>query len=360
VQRRALSAPSIVPRRAAAEPALLTTNGRSRKRAVPIRQAGHEVPMNDDAPPVALDQDVKRLLDTTPAAASLDSLPLEEARRQVEEQCRYWNRELPAIRAADFEMDGSAGPLRARMMWPSETPRLPLIVYLHGGGWTLGSIDSHQRLMCCLSLETGAALLAIDYRLAPEAPYPQAIEDCMAAVRHARANAEALGIDRSRLVLGGDSAGANLALGALLRLRAQDELAGIRGGALFYGCYRARTDSPSYRAYGGGALRLSSAEMVWFWANYLGPDGAGHPEAEPLLADLADLPPLFVTCGVADPLLDDSRELATKLAEAGAPHEYREYPGLVHGFLQMTLDVAASRRAMAEAGRAIREMIGSG
>ncbi|MDX1540476.1 MAG: alpha/beta hydrolase, partial [Geminicoccaceae bacterium] len=192
---------------------------------------------------------------------------------------------------------------------------------------------------------------------APEAPYPEPLEDCLAALAYAREHAAALGVDPDRLVLGGDSAGANLALGCLLRLRERGELQGIRGGALFYGCYLARTDSSSHRAFGDGSLCLGSSEMAWFWRNYLGERERQHPEAEPLLADLKDLPPLFLNCGGADPLLDDSRELAVKLRSAGAPHRYEEYPGLVHGLLQMTLDVAASRRAMADAGRAIKHMV---
>ncbi|HEX6142367.1 MAG TPA: alpha/beta hydrolase [Geminicoccaceae bacterium] len=315
--------------------------------------------MADDQAPVFIDPDVARLLEASEPVYGRASQPLAEARAQMEEMCRFWNRELPDLpRVEELVIEGPGGPLRARMMWPEDETGLPLVVYFHGGGWTLGSIDSHHRLMRMLALASGAALLAVDYRLSPEAAFPEPLEDCLAAVGHARARAAALSIDRGRLVLAGDSAGANLALGSLLALRDRDDLGGVRGAALFYGCYVARTDSPSHRAFGDGSLRLSTAEMDWFWRNYLGEHGQGHPHAEPLHADLAGLPPLFLNCGASDPLLDDSRDLAARLEAVGAPHRYAEYPGLVHGFLQMTLDVAASRTAMAEAGAAIRDMLG--
>lgn len=315
--------------------------------------------MADDQAPVFIDPDVARLLEASEPVYGRESQPLGEARAQMEEMCRFWNRELPDLpRVEELAIDGAGGPLRARMMWPEDQAELPLIVYFHGGGWTLGSIDSHHRLMRMLALASGAALLAVDYRLSPEVAFPEPLEDCLAAVGHARAHADALGIDRTRLVLAGDSAGANLALGSLLALRDRGDLDGVRGAALFYGCYVARTDSPSHRAFGDGSLRLSTAEMEWFWRNYLGESGQGHPHAEPLHADLAGLPPLFLNCGAADPLLDDSQGLAARLGAIGSAHRYEEYPGLVHGFLQMTLDVAASRAAMAEAGAAIRDMLG--
>lgn len=306
---------------------------------------------------VVIDPDIARLLDVAPPIPNRSSMPLAEVRAQMEEQSRYWNRELPELAwVEELIVDGPAGPLRGRLMVPEADGEVPLVVYFHGGGWTVGSIDSHHRMMRRLAEEAGAAVLGVDYRLAPEAPFPEPLEDCLAAVDRARSLTVA-GLDPSRLVLGGDSAGANLALGALLALRDDDALSDVRGGALFYGCYQTRTDTASHRAFGDGRFRLATAEMDWFWGNYLGEQGRGHPHAEPLHADLRGLPPLFLNCGAVDPLRDDSRALAARLEEAGIEHEYRECPGLVHGFLQMTLDVAASRVALAEAGAAIRAML---
>lgn len=308
-------------------------------------------------PAIQLDPEVARLLEAAVPAPARESVPLADARAQMEEQCRFWNRELPEMtRALQLELEGPAGPLRCRLMSPEAASDLPVIVYLHGGGWTLGSLDSHHRLMRCLAREAGAALLAVDYRLAPEHPFPAPLEDALAAVRWLRARAPGHGINPDRMVLAGDSSGANLALGALLRLRDGGEPL-PRGGALFYGCYQARTDTASHRAYGDGSFRLSTDEMTWFWANYLGEGGTGDVYAEPLLAALHALPPLFLNVGTVDPLADDTRALAGHLEAAGVPYELLEYPGQVHGLLQMTLDVAAARSAMRDAGAAIRRML---
>jgi acetyl esterase len=174
-----------------------------------------------------------------------------------------------------------------------------------------------------------------------------------------RAQADDLEIEEGRIVVAGDSAGANLALASLLALRDAGEPP-LKGAALLYGCYDSRLDTPSHARFGSGDYRLSTAEMGWFWGNYLGTTPTGHPLAEPLHADLSGLPPLYLTLATIDPLADDTRELARRLAAAGAPHVVREYAGVVHGFLQMTARCAAARRAMADAGRAIKDLLTSG
>src|SRR5690606_11792797 len=247
--------------------------------------------------------------------------------------------ELPVVR--DLSAPGPGGAVRLRLYRPSADRRLPVIVYLHGGGWTFGSIATHDRLMRLLALAADAAVIGVDYRLAPEHPFPAPLEDCLAAFRAVRTQADALELDPVRIALAGDSAGANLALASLLALRDAGE-ASLKGAALLYGCYAARADTPSHARFGDGSYRLRSAEMGWFWANYLGTTPAGHPLAEPLLADLSGLPPLYLMCATVDPLADDTRELADRLAAAGVPHRLREYPGTVHGFLQMTARSAAA------------------
>ena len=166
-------------------------------------------------------------------------------------------------------------------------------------------------------------------------------------------HADELGVDGRRIVVAGDSAGANLALASLLALRDASDPP-LRGAALLYGCYCSRLDTPSHALFGDGSYRLSTAEMGWFWGNYLGTTPAGHPLAEPLHADLAGLPPVFLMLAAVDPLADDKRLLARRLADAGVQHELRDYPGTVHGFLQMTARSVAARRALADTGRAIR------
>jgi acetyl esterase len=317
--------------------------------------------MSDDAS-VDIDPEIAAILRESAAAGVPDAttLPIAAARAQLTEASLAWNLELPELPAvADLSVRGPAGAIRLRHFRPRAGSRLPVIVYLHGGGWTIGSVDTHNRLMRLLALAADAAVIGVDYRLAPEHPYPAPLEDCLAAFRQVRAQADELEVDARRTVLAGDSAGANLALASLLALRdAHEPLPS--GAALFYGCYAACPDTASHVRFGDGSYRLSTAEMGWFWRNYLGSTRAGTPLAEPLYADLHGLPPLFLTLAALDPLADDTRGLARRLAAAGVAHEVREYPGLVHGFLQMTARCAAARAAMADAGRAIRHLLTSG
>ena len=315
--------------------------------------------MRDDA--IYLDPEIAAILRESAEAGLPDvtTLPIAAARAQLTEASLAWNVDLPELPlVADLIVPGPAGAIRLRHFRPRTGARLPLIVYLHGGGWIVSSVETHDRLMRLLALAADAAVIGVDYRLAPEHPYPAPLEDCLAALRWVRAQADELEVDALRTVLAGDSAGANLALASLLALRAADE-ALPRGAALFYGCYTARADTASHARFGDGSYRLSTAEMNWFWRNYLGGAPAGAPLAEPVYADLRGLPPLFLTLATVDPLADDTRELARRLAAAGVVHEVREYPGLVHGFLQMTARCAAARAAMADAGRAIRRVLRS-
>jgi acetyl esterase len=325
-----------------------------------VRSAPEEDAMRDDST-IEVDPEIAAILRESAAAELPDAttLPIAAARAQLTEASLAWNIDLPELPAvADLSVPGPAGAVRLRHFRPRAGAGLPVVVYLHGGGWTFGSVDTHDRLMRLLALAADAAVIGVDYRLAPEHPYPAALEDCLAAIRWARAQADELEVDASRTVLAGDSAGANLALASLLALRdAREPLPA--GAALFYGCYASRLDTPSHHRFGDGSYRLSTAEMGWFWRNYLGGGTAGAPLAEPMYADLRGLPPLFLTLAAVDPLADNTRGLARRLAAARVPHEVREYPGMVHGFLQMTARCAAARAAMAEAGRATRQLLTS-
>lgn len=314
--------------------------------------------MGDDSS-IELDPEIAAILRETAVVDLPDptTLPIAAARAQLTTASLAWNVDLPALPLIrDLSIPGPGGAIRLRLYRPQCAGRLPAVVYLHGGGWTFGSIATHDRLMRLLALATDAAVIGVDYRLAPEHPFPAPLEDCLAAIRRVRGHADALEIDEARIMVAGDSAGANLALASLLALRDAGERP-LEGAALLYGCYCSRLDTPSHARFGDGSYRLSTAEMGWFWGNYLGSVAAGHPLAEPLHADLSGLPPLYLMLAALDPLADDTRELARRLGAAGVPHEVREYPGTVHGFLQMTARSAAARRALADTGRAIRHLL---
>jgi len=225
------------------------------------------------------------------------------------------------------------------------------VVYLHGGGWTFGSLVSHARVSRALANETRTRVLAVDYRLAPENPYPAPLDDAVAAWRYVvkRAGAEA-GFD-GPLAVAGDSAGANLGLAAILR----EGEAGRRRpdmGLFFYGVWNCDFDTPSYRRFGTGH-GLTRASMEKFLDFYVpGGDGPGalrfEPFVSPMLASeatLARLPPIYLAAAGLDPLLCDSVDFARKLEAAGATFDINVHEGLHHGFMQLSARLSEARRA---------------
>jgi acetyl esterase len=315
--------------------------------------------MNDQPDAGYVDPDTARILEEMAEIALPDrtALPVVEARLQMEAGNKAWNTPLPDMaEVRDFAIEGPLGDIPMRLLRPLDTAGDGVILYLHGGGWALGSLERHHRMMRLLAIESGAAVIGVDYRRAPEHPFPDPLKDCLAAVRWLRNAALDLGLDPARVVLGGDSAGANLALAALLAVRDRGEPMPC-GGALFYGCYWARLGTGSHQKFGAGGYRLSTREMGWFWELYLGDKGKGDPLAEPMEANLEGLPPLFLNYGTVDPLTDDTIEMARRLDQAGVVHQCSACPGLVHGFLQMTNRVPAAATALREAGRAIKEML---
>ncbi|MGI9508814.1 MAG: alpha/beta hydrolase [Geminicoccaceae bacterium] len=315
--------------------------------------------MSAEAQPIYVEPETARILEETADAKPVDRSTLTPAgaRAMMEQASQVWNAELPELaKVRDFSIDGPAGEIPLRMLQPKDIETEGVILYFHGGGFVLGSLESHHRMMRLLAIESRATVIGVDYRLAPEHPFPAPLDDCLASVRWLQDMGRRLDLDAKRIVLAGDSAGANLALACLLRLRDRHEALPV-GAGLFYGCYWSRLGTPSHQRFGDGSYRLSSDEMGWFWDQYLGDRGKGDPLAEPMDADLTGLPPLFLNYGEVDPLADDTRELTTRLDRAGVVHECVGYPGLVHGFLQMTARVQPAAEAMAVAGHAIRDML---
>jgi acetyl esterase len=259
---------------------------------------------------------------------------------------------LPVVR--DVQIEGPAGPIPARFYRPRPDEFLPLLVYFHGGGWVIGSLETHDNVCRDLAVKACCAVLSIDYRLAPEHPFPAAAEDCYAATVWAHDNAARLGIDAARIAVGGDSAGGNLA--AVVALMARDRKAPpLRFQLLVYPVTCGRMDTPSYRENAEGYL-LTSAAMAWFWAHYV-PAAAGREEcyAAPLRAsDLRGLPPALVLTAEYDPLRDEGEAYAKRLAEAGVPAEVRRYEGQIHGFFGMSALIDRAREAFDEAAATLR------
>ncbi len=261
-----------------------------------------------------------------------------EARRTVEETfTAFWNADAPPIvRTIDREIDGPRGPIPIRLYDPGTAEPAPCLIYFHGGGFVVGSVAAYDGVCRRLANYSGFRVVSVEYRLAPEHKFPAALEDCVASVRWIAAHGPSLGIDPSRLFVGGDSAGANLALVTATVLRDEGGPL-LRGAALIYGTFDTDFETPSSLAFGGGEYFLSRQDMKWFFNHYINsPADRQNPRLAPLRADLSGLPSLLVTAAEFDPLLDDSRRLVDRLRSIGAPHDWLLWPGVVHACINMT------------------------
>ncbi|MEO8204032.1 MAG: alpha/beta hydrolase [Betaproteobacteria bacterium] len=240
---------------------------------------------------------------------------------------------------------GPAGPIPVRAYRPAGCAKgeiLPALVFYHGGGWVIGDLDTHD--VACRQLAEGARCLvySVEYRLAPEARFPAAFDDCVAATCHLTQNAAKLGIDPRRIAVGGDSAGGNLAAAVCIEARdARRPLPCLQ--LLIYPATDQRSGHESHKRNAEGYL-LTRKVMDYFRGHYL-PDESDWLDwrASPLLAgSLAGLPPAYVLTAGYDPLVDEGRAYADRLATEGVPTQYRDYPGMIHGFLLMggVLDTA--------------------
>jgi acetyl esterase len=262
----------------------------------------------------------------------------------------------PMARVESVEIPGPAGTIAARHYVPIDSPQpAPLLVYYHGGGWVIGDLETHDGPCRFLAHHAGANLLAIDYRLAPEHPFPAAAEDALAAYEWASANAARLGCDPGRIAVGGDSAGANLAAVACLLAR-EAELPLPVMQLLIYPVADASQELPSRRLFGDGFL-LTRPDMDFFEENYLPPGvDRSDPRVSILQADdLSRLPPAYLAIAGFDPLRDEGVAYAERLREAGVPVVLRLHPGLVHTFANLTAICPTARQAMLEAVGALRQ-----
>ena len=264
----------------------------------------------------------------------------------------------PVARVEDRTLPGPAGGIPVRVYRPEAAGTPPALVYFHGGGWVMCNLDTHDGSVRKLANASGCLVVSVDYRLAPEHPFPAALEDCYAATRWVAAHARSLGARPGPLAVAGDSAGGNLAAAVAL-------LARERGGPelalqlLVYPITDCDLDRPSYRENGEGFL-LTRDATAWFWEQYV-PDAAArrNPLAAPMAAeDLSGLPPACVITAEYDPLRDEAEAYAARLREAGVPVTCTRYPGMIHGFLAYADFVDGGRRAVAEAGAALREAFG--
>jgi acetyl esterase/lipase len=290
-----------------------------------------------------------------PRLETLSPAQARQARRRL--AAVYGGRPVAVGLVRELEIEATV-PIRARHYAPSEHggPR-PLLVYYHGGGFTFGDLDTHDGVCRMLCRHAGAHVLAVDYRLAPEHPFPAAVDDARAALRWAYANASELAADPRRIGVGGDSAGGNLAA-VVSQLAARDGGPAPVLQLLIYPATDFTSRRRSRELFGEGFL-LTNAEMDWFEANYLGAERAhaSDPRASPLLAkDLSGLAPAFVVTAAFDPLRDEGEEYAKALQQAGTPATLRRFPGFIHAFIAAAGVSRTCRDALVEIAGATRAM----
>jgi acetyl esterase len=295
---------------------------------------------------------LERIADVRP----LEELSPEDARAQTRMQAALLTGpKLPLPRVEDLGIPGPAGEIPARLYEPAPTPASGgLLVYYHGGGHVIGDLDTHDSACRFLATHAGVGVLAIDYRLAPEHPYPAAIDDAVAALAWASEHAPRLGFDPARIAVGGDSAGGNLAAAATICAKLGDApLPAFQ--LLIYPVCDYVEKRPSYATFESGFL-LTAAEMDWFRDHYLPDRDAAHEwRASPLRApDLSGLPPTYVLTAGFDPLRDEAEEYAAALTAAGVPTALRRHDGLLHSFVNQTALHRGAHDAMLEAAGALR------
>jgi acetyl esterase len=305
---------------------------------------------------------IQRLLEAVKNSPlpGLAQVPAFVARRLYAERCRIVKPAAPETQVRLLMTPGGVVLRSYRPAAPAKTGVLPALVYFHGGGWTIGDLDTHDTLCRQLAHGAGCAVFSVEYRLAPESPFPAAVDDCLGATKYVTENARELNVDPARVAVGGDSAGGNLAAVAAISFKEK-----IVFQLLIYPATDQRLAAASIARNGEGYL-LTRALMEKFRGNYL-PRREDHLDwrASPLLAEsLAGLPPALVLTAGFDPLQDEGREYAERLKREGVRVEYRDYADMIHGFIVMggVLDTAneavedccaALRRAFA--GRPRRE-----
>jgi acetyl esterase len=287
---------------------------------------------------------------------ALETLSVPEARAQVVADARAFEGPKRKIsRVEEVSVNGASGSLGARLYVPGDVRRdHGLLVYFHGGGFVVCDLETHDNTCRFLAQHAGAAVLSVDYRRAPESPFPAAIEDALAAFRFAQDNATEFGADPARVAVGGDSAGGNLAAGVAC-------LAADNGGRapafqlLFYPWLDLSRKRVSYDLFGDG-FYLTEAELDWYRGHYVtGPADVLDPRCSPLLiSDLAGVAPAYIATAGFDPLRNEGEEYAARLRSAGVPVALRRHRGLIHAFVNAIGIGNIGRDALLEAAGALR------
>ena len=281
----------------------------------------------------------------TPAAAAivalmeasfpaLETIPAAEGRRLVAQAPRPALPEIAVAEVLDRLIPGPGGDIPVRIFRPRPSAVLPVVVYFHGGGFVIGDLDTYDRGCRALAVGADAIVVSVDYRLAPEHPFPAAVDDADAARRWVGEHASEFAGDAERIAVAGDSAGGTLA--AVTATHARDEGAHVRAQLLIYPGTYLGASTPSRKEFAGPGYFLHKATMEFFEASYLAGASPDQPDVSPLLIlDFAGLPPAHLVLAECDPLYDEGLAYAERLAAAGVRTEAAEYAGMFHGFFNL-------------------------
>ncbi len=305
-----------------------------------------------------LDPDIRRLLDTVfkvpPVTGAPDVARLRAAAEAVPQL--LGGAPEPVVSILDLHAPGPTRPVPVRVYRPASTAPLPLVLFAHGGGWVVGSLDSHDKLCRILANRLEAVVIAVDYRLAPEHSFPAALDDVETTWRWVRAEARTLGAAGACFAVAGDSSGGNLVAALTLRL-ARSGAAQPDAQLLFYPALDATCSRASYIEFAAG-YNLTAAQMAWYWAAYRGGATPDAPELSPLAApQLSNLPPAVIALAEADVLRSDGFDYARRLEAAGVPVRIVDCAGTIHGFLRWTGEVPAAHAWIDAIAAAARELL---
>lgn len=297
-----------------------------------------------------VDPQIQILLDRGSGVPATHTLPIAEARRLYEARIAVMAAPATVAGVAERRIEGPGGPLAVRLYTPHGTGPFPLLVFFHGSGFVLCSLDTHDGMCRNLAAGIGCVVASVDYRLAPEHKFPAGPDDCLAATRWLATHAIECGADPSRIMVAGDSAGGNMAAVTALRLRDEGG-PNLCGQMLLYPVTDYHTPGTASYAENAEGYGLTRSTMEWFWNHYLGgPAEADNPHASPLrAATLARLPSAYVVSAEYDPLRDEAEQYGERLHDAGVPVEIVRCAGMNHGFLFWVGIVGGADKAMAAA-----------
>jgi len=313
---------------------------------------------------VPLDPQVQAFVDELNEldAPPLETLTPDEAREACIAEIEDLGTPEAVAEVRDFSVPGPAGKIPVRLYMPESSggEALPVLVFFHGGGWVVCNLDTHDTLCRQLANAVGCAVVAVDYRLAPEHKYPAAVEDSYAATKWVMENADTFGGDPARVAVGGDSAGGNLATVVSLMARDRGESTPVCQ-ILIYPVTDYDLERPSYDENAEGYV-LTKAVMRWFWDCYLERDEDGYqPYASPIRAEtLVGLPPALVITSEYDPLRDEGEAYAARLSESGVPVEQIRYDGMIHPFIRRTAVFDTAKVAQKQVADTLKKVFWTG